>query len=155
MVKYTYIYIHKHQQMALTPEEIEYLTRPDKIRTSNLSEEAKAFRYKYLKGVYKESRLQRQHAKRKADMEGREVKTYQYCDWNSDEEFREWLHSDRIIRKQILDEVLKDDDWLWKLALKYYPDNPEIVYADLDTGRNWKKDNDLPKKKKLNKDEED
>jgi hypothetical protein len=29
-----------------------------------------------------------------------------------------------------------------------------VVYADLDTGRNWKRDNDLPQKKRLKKDEE-
>ena len=94
----------------------------------------------------------REHAKRKADMEGKEIRLYQYCDWSSDEEFREWLHSDRIIRKDILDAVLKDDDWLWKLALKYYPDNPEIVYADsVDGGTNWKREK-LPKKKQYEAD---
>jgi hypothetical protein len=53
----------------LTPSEIEYLTRPDKIRTSHLSQEARDFRDKYLRGIYKQNRLQREHAKRKADIE--------------------------------------------------------------------------------------
>jgi hypothetical protein len=140
--------------MALSNEELDYLTRPDKIRTSHLSQEAKEFRDKYLKGIYKQNRLERQYAKRKAEMKGEEIKTYQYCDWKSEEEFREWLHSDRIIRNEILDSVLKDDNWLETLAKKYYNDNWMVVYADLDTGRNWKRDNDLPQKKRLKTDEE-
>lgn len=138
----------------LSPEEIEYLTRPDKIRTSHLSQEARDFRDKYLKGVYKQNRLERQYAKRKAELAGEEVKLYQFCDWKSEEEFREWFHSDKIIRTKILDDILSDDNWLEVLAKKYYPDNWQIVYADLDTGRNWHRDNDLPKKKRLKKDEE-
>lgn len=141
--------------MALSEEELQYLMRPDKIRTCHLSQEARDFRNKYLQSIYKENRLQRQYAKRKAEMKGEEPKLYQFCDWKSEEEFRDWFYADRIIRKDILDNILKDDNWLEVLAKKYYPDNWQIVYADLDTGRNWSRDNDLPKKKKLNKDEED
>jgi hypothetical protein len=137
----------------LTPEEIEYLTRPDKIRTSHLSAEARAFRDKYLKGVYKENRLQRNYLKRKSEMEGVELVDYTFCDWKSEEEFRDWFQKDRIERKQILDKILSEDDWLWKLALKYYPDNPEIVYADKETERNWKR-KELPLKKRFNKNED-
>lgn len=141
--------------MALTDDEINFLTRPDKIRTTNLSEEAKEFRKKYLKGVYRENKLIREHAKRKAEMNGEIVKTYQHCDWNSEEEFIDWFQKDKIIRKDILDNVLKDDDWLEKLAKKYYgEDNWQIVYADKANNKNWKRDNDLPKKKRLNKDED-
>lgn len=138
--------------MALSNEEIDYLMRPDKIRTSHLSEEAKDFRDKYLKGIYKQNRLMREHAKRKADMEGKEIRLYQYCDWSSDEEFREWLHSDRIIRKDILDTTLADPNWLETLGRKYYGDNWEIVYADsVDGGVNWKREK-LPKKKQYKQD---
>jgi hypothetical protein len=140
--------------MALSNEEIDYLMRPDKIRTSHLSEEARDFRDKYLKGIYKQNRLMREHAKRKADMEGKEIRLYQYCDWNSDEEFIEWLHSDRIIRKKALDIILADDNWLEKLAKKYYgEDGWQVVYADKQKGVNWSREDDK-KKKKLNKDEE-
>ena len=63
----------------------------------------------------------------------------------------EWLQVDRRERNKILDEVLADDNWLWNLALKYYPDNPEIVYADKEAERNWKR-NELPKKKQYETD---
>lgn len=141
--------------MALTPSEIEYLTRPDKIRTAHLSQEARDFRDKYLKGVYKENRLQRQYAKRKAELAGEEVKLYQFCDWKSEEEFWDWFNADRTIRRRVLDDILADNNWLETLAKKYYPDNWQIVYADLETGRNWSRDNDLPQKKKLKKNVEE
>jgi isopentenyl phosphate kinase len=101
----------------------------------------------------KEDRLRAKVIERKIYFDSDYVpQDFAYCDWSSDEEFREWLHSDRIIRKDILDEVLSDDDWLWKLALKYYPDNPEIVYADsVDGGVNWKREK-LPKKKQYKQD---
>lgn len=133
--------------MALTPQEIEYLTRPDKIRVSHLSEEAKAFRYKYLKGVYKENRLMREHAKRKADIEGVELIDYTFVDWKSEEEYHSWIAEDRTIRKKILDEVLADDDWLETLAKKYYGDNWMVVYADKENNDNWRR-KELPDKRK-------
>ena len=140
--------------MALTPDEIDYLTRPDKIRTSHLSQEAREFRDKYLKGIYKENRLQRDYAKRKAEMEGVELIDYTFVDWKSEEEFWDWFQKDRTDRRKILDEVLSEPDWLETLAKKYYGDNWMVVYADIDSKRNWKRDNDLPQKKRLKKDEE-
>ena len=137
--------------MALSNEELDFLMQPGRIRTAHLSEEARDFRDKYLKGIYKENRLQRDYLKRKADMNGERLAPVKYCDWNSDEEFREWLQVDRRERNKILDEVLADDNWLWNLALKYYPDNPEIVYADKEAERNWKR-NELPKKKQYETD---
>lgn len=138
----------------LTPEEIEYLTRPDKIRTCHLSEEARQFRDKYLKGVYKENRLKRQYEKRKAELDGVELIDYTFVDWKSEEEFWDWFTKDRVDRRKILDDILSDNNWLENLAKKYYGDGWQIVYADLDTGRNWARDNDLPQKKRLKKDEE-
>ena len=135
--------------MALTEEQISYLTSSKtRILSTTLTEEEQEFRKKWLKMKQKESRLLEAKLKRKTDFDESYIpKEFAYCDWSSDEEFREWLHSDRTIRKIILDDVLKDDDWLWKLALKYYPDNPEIVYADTtDGGTNWKREK-LPKKK--------
>ena len=140
--------------MALSNEEIDYLTRPDKIRTSHLSQEAREFRDKYLKGIYKENRLQRDYAKRKAEMEGVELIDYTFVDWKSEEEFWDWFNKDRINRRNILDEVLSEPNWLETLAKKYYGDNWMVVYADIDSGRNWKRDNDLPQKKRLKTDEE-
>lgn len=140
--------------MALTQEEIEYLTRPDKIKTCHLSEEARAFRDKYLKGIYKQNRLQREHAKRKADIEGVELIDYTFVDWKSEEEFWDWFNKDRVDRKKILDEILSDDNWLEKLAKKYYGDGWMIVYADKEKSENWMRD-ELPQKKRLNKNEED
>jgi len=135
--------------MAISPERVDYLTSSKvRILSSTLTEEENEFRKKWLKGKQKEERLLIAKLKRKTDFDESYVPNeYAYCDWSSDKEFREWLHCDRIIRKEILNEVLKDDDWLWKLALKYYPDNPEIVYADTsDGGTNWKREK-LPKKK--------
>ena len=135
--------------MAISPERIDYLTSSKvRILSATLTEEEQEFRHKWLKQKQKEERLIAAKLKRKLDFDNEYVpQDFAYCDWSSDEEFREWLHCDRIIRKDILDNVLKDDDWLWKLALKYYPDNPEIVYADTtDGGTNWKREK-LPKKK--------
>ena len=135
--------------MAISPERIDYLTSSKvRILSATLTEEEQEFRQKWLKMKQKEERLLAAKIKRKLDFDNEYVpKDFAYCDWGSDEEFREWLHSDRTIRKDILDNVLADDDWLWKLALKYYPDNPEIVYADTsDGGTNWKREK-LPKKK--------
>jgi hypothetical protein len=140
--------------MALTPDEIEYLTRPDKIKTCHLSDEARAFRDKYLKGIYKQNRLQREHAKRKADIEGVELIDYTFVDWKSEEEFWDWFTPDRIERRKILDEVLSDDSWLETLAKKYYGDNWMVVYADKENHNNWMR-KDLPKKKQLKKDVEE
>ena len=140
--------------MALSNEEIEYLTRTDKIRTAHLSEEAREFRDKYLKGIYKENRLHRDYAKRKAEMEGVELVDYTFVDWKSEEEFWDWFNKDRVDRRKILDAVFTDPNWLEVLAKKYYGDNWMVVYADIDSGRNWKRDNDLPQKKRLKKDEE-
>jgi len=140
--------------MALSNEELDYLTRPDKIRTCHLSEEARQFRDKYLKGIYKENRLKRQYDKRKAELDGLEIIDYTFVDWKSEEEFWDWFNKDRVDRRKILDEVLADPNWLEVLAKKYYGDNWMVVYADIDSGRNWKRDNDLPQKKRLKKDEE-
>jgi len=141
--------------MALSPEEIEYLTRPDKIRTSHLSEEARQFRDKYLRGVYKENRLKRQYDKRKAELDGVELIDYTFVDWKSEEEFWDWFNKDRIDRRKILDEILSDDNWLEKLAKKYYGEEGwMIVYADKDRSENWMRE-ELPKKKQLKKYEED
>jgi hypothetical protein len=140
--------------MALTEEQISYLTASKtRILSSTLTEEEHEFRQKWLKMKQKEERLLAAKIKRKLDFDNEYVpKDFRYTDWSSDEEYREWIHCDRIIRKQILDEVLKDDDWLWKLAIKYYPDNPEIVYADTsDGGVNWKREK-LPKKKQYKQD---
>jgi isopentenyl phosphate kinase len=141
--------------MALTEEQISYLTASKtRILSSTLTDEEHQFRQKFLKMKQKEDRLRAKVIERKIYFDSDYVpQDFAYCDWSSDEEFREWLHSDRIIRKDILDEVLSDDDWLWKLALKYYPDNPEIVYADsVDGGVNWKREK-LPKKKQYKQDE--
>jgi hypothetical protein len=140
--------------MALTAEEIEYLTRPDKIKTCHLSEEARAFRDKYLKGIYKQNRLQREHAKRKADIEGKEIKSYTFCDWTSEEDFRNWFEEDKIIRRKALDVILSDDNWLETLAKKYYGASWQVVYADKEKGFNWARE-DNRKKKRLKTDEED
>jgi hypothetical protein len=140
--------------MALTPSEIDYLTRPDKIRTCHLSEEARAFRDKYLKGIYKENRLQRDYAKRKAEMEGVELIDYTFVDWKSEEEFWDWFQKDRIERRKALDTILADADWLEKLAKKYYGEGWMVVYADKDNHNNWMR-KDLPKKKQLKKDVEE
>ena len=140
--------------MAISAERIDYLTSSKvRILSSTLTEEEQEFRHKWLKQKQREERLLAAKLKRKLDFDNEYVpKDFSYCDWSSDEEFREWLHCDRINRKQILDEVLSDDDWLWKLALKYYPDNPEIVYADSsDGGVNWKREK-LPKKKQYEAD---
>jgi hypothetical protein len=141
--------------MALTPDEIDYLTRPEKIRTSHLSQEARDFRDKYLRGIYKQNRLQREHAKRKADIEGKEIKSYTFCDWTSEEDFRTWFEADKIIRRKILDTIFSDADWLEKLAKKYYGEEGwQVVYADKEKGFNWARE-DIKKKKKLNKDVEE
>ena len=140
--------------MALSNEEIDYLTRPDKIRTSHLSQEARDFRDKYLKGIYKENRLQREHAKRKADIEGVELIDYTFEDWKSEEEFWDWFNKDRVDRRKALDIILADEDWLEKLAKKYYGDGWQVVYVDKQKGFNWSREDDK-KKKKLNKDVEE
>ena len=140
--------------MALTEDEINYLMSPEKIRTYHLSDEAKQFRDKYMRGIYKQNRLQRDYAKRKAEMEGVELIDYTFVDWKSEEEFWDWFNKDRTDRRKILDEVLSEPDWLETLAKKYYGDNWMVVYADIDSGRNWKRDNDLPQKKRLKTDEE-
>ena len=139
--------------MAISPERIDYLTSSKvRILSATLTEEEQEFRQKWLKGKQKEERLLAAKIKRKLDFDNEYVpQDFAYCDWSSDEEFREWLHSDRIIRKDILDTTLADDDWLWKLALKFYPDNPEIVYADKESERNWKR-HELPKKKQYKED---
>ena len=140
--------------MALSNEEIDYLTRPDKIRTSHLSQEARDFRDKYLKGIYKENRLQREHAKRKADIEGVELIDYTFVDWKSEEEFWDWFNKDRVVRRKALDTILADPNWLETLAKKYYGDGWQVVYADKLKGANWSREDDK-KKKKLNKDVEE
>ena len=141
--------------MALSNEEIEYLTRPDKIRTSHLSQEARDFRDKYLKGIYKENRLQRDYAKRKADIEGVELIDYTFVDWKSEEEFWDWFNKDRVVRRKALDTILADPNWLETLAKKYYgEDGWQVVYADKQKGVNWSREDDK-KKKKLNKDVEE
>ena len=139
--------------MAISAERIDYLTSSKvRILSSTLTEEENDFRKKWLKQKQKEERLLAAKIKRKLDFDNEYVpQDFAYCDWSSDEEFREWLHSDRIIRKDILDTTLADDDWLWKLALKFYPDNPEIVYADKESERNWKR-HELPKKKQYKED---
>jgi hypothetical protein len=139
--------------MAISAERIDYLTSSKvRILSSTLTEEENDFRKKWLKQKQKEERLLAAKLKRKLDFDNDYVpQDFAYCDWSSDEEFREWLHCDRIIRKQILDTTLADDDWLWKLALKFYPDNPEIVYADKESERNWKR-HELPKKKQYKQD---
>jgi hypothetical protein len=140
--------------MALSNEEIDYLTRPDKIRTSHLSQEARDFRDKYLKGIYKENRLQREYAKRKADIEGVELIDYTFVDWKSEEEFWDWFNKDRVVRRKALDTILADEDWLETLAKKYYGDGWQVVYTDKLKGANWSREDDK-KKKKLNKDVEE
>lgn len=139
--------------MAISPERIDYLTSSKvRILSSTLTEEEQEFRQKWLRMKQKEERLLAAKIKRKLDFDKEYVpKDFAYCDWDSDEEYREWLHSDRTIRKDILDNVLADDNWLWNLALKYYPNNPEIVYADKEPERNWKR-NELPKKKQYETD---
>ena len=141
--------------MAISAERIDYLTSSKvRILSSTLTTEENDFRKKWLKMKQKEERLLIAKLKRKTDFDESYVpKDFKYTDWSSDEEFREWLYCDRKNRVQILDEVLSYDDWLWKLALKYYPDNPEIVYADsADGGVNWKREK-LPKKKQYKQDE--
>jgi hypothetical protein len=140
--------------MAISAERIDYLTSSKvRILSSTLTEEEQEFRKKWLKVKQREERLHAAKLKRKTDFDSSYVPNeFAYCDWGSDEEFREWLYCDRRNRKLILDDVLADDDWLWKLALKYYPDNPEIVYADsADGGVNWKREK-LPKKKQYEAD---
>jgi hypothetical protein len=143
--------------MALTQEEIDYLTRPDKIRTCHLSQEARAFREKYMRGIYKENRLQRQYDKRKAELDGIEVIDYTFVDWKSEEEFWDWFNKDRIERRKILDAVLTDPNWLEILAKKYYgEDGWQVVYADkTNGGKNWAREDIKKEKKKLNKDVEE
>lgn len=147
------IYIHKTLTMAIAPERIDFLTSSKvRILSATLTEEEQEFRQKWLRMKQKEERLLAAKIKRKLDFDKEYVpKDFSYCDWGSDEEFREWLQVDRRERNKILDEVLADDDWLWNLALKYYPENPEIVYADKEAERNWKR-NELPKKKQYKED---
>jgi hypothetical protein len=140
--------------MALTEEQISYLTASKtRILSSTLTEEENDFRKKWLKMKQKEERLLIAKLKRKTDFDESYVPNeYAYCDWSSDEEFREWLHCDRIIRKDILDTTLADPNWLETLGRKYYGDNWEIVYADsVDGGVNWKREK-LPKKKQYKQD---
>jgi len=135
--------------MALTQERIDFLTASKtRILSSTLTEEENEFRQKWLRTKQKEDRLKATIAERKIWFDETYVpKDFKYCDWSSDEEFREWLHSDRIIRKQILDTTLADPNWLETLGRKYYgDDNWEIVFADKDGGTNWKREK-LPKKK--------
>jgi hypothetical protein len=141
--------------MAISAERIDYLTSSKvRILSSTLTEEENDFRKKWLKCKQREERLLIAKLKRKTDFDSSYVPNeFAYCDWSSDEEFREWLHCDRIIRKDILDEVLKDPNWLETLGRKYYGDNWEIVYADTsDGGVNWKREK-LPKKKQYKQDE--
>lgn len=140
--------------MAISAERIDYLTSSKvRILSSTLTEEENDFRKKWLKGKQREERLHAAKLKRKADFDSSYVPNeFAYCDWSSDEEFREWLYCDRRNRKQILDEVLADPNWLETLGRKYYGDNWEIVYADsVDGGVNWKREK-LPKKKQYKQD---
>jgi hypothetical protein len=143
--------------MAISSERVDYLTSSKvRILSATLTEEEQEFRKKWLKGKQREERLLVAKLKRKIDFDESYVpKEFAYCDWSSDEEFREWLHCDRIIRKQILDDVLSDPNWLETLAKKYYGEEGwQVVYADKQKGVNWSREDDR-KKKKLNKDEED
>jgi hypothetical protein len=136
--------------MALTEEQISYLTASKtRILSVTLTEEENEFRKKWLKMKQKESRLLEAKLKRKTDFDESYVpKDFTYCDWSSDEEFREWLHCDRIIRKQILDDTLADPNWLETLGRKYYGDDGwQVVYADKESGTNWARQ-DLPDKRK-------
>jgi hypothetical protein len=140
--------------MAISPERVNYLTSSKvRILSATLTDEENEFRKKWLKGKQKEERLLIAKLKRKTDFDESYVPNeYAYCDWSSDEEFREWLHCDRIIRKDILDTTLADPNWLETLGRKYYGDNWEIVYADsVDGGVNWKREK-LPKKKQYKQD---
>jgi len=142
--------------MAISPERIDFLTSSKvRILSATLTEEEQEFRHKWLKMKQKEERLLAAKIKRKLDFDNEYVpKDFRYTDWSSDEEYREWIHSDRIIRKAIIDDVLADPNWLETLGRKYYGDNWEIVYADsVDGGTNWKRE-ELPKKKQYKKNEE-
>jgi hypothetical protein len=140
--------------MAIAPERIDYLTSSKvRILSSTLTEEEQEFRKKWLKVKQREERLLDAKLKRKADFDSSYVPNeFAYCDWSSDEEFREWLYCDRKNRVQILDDILADPNWLETLGRKYYGDNWEIVYADsVDGGVNWKRET-LPKKKQYKQD---
>jgi hypothetical protein len=142
--------------MAISAERIDFLTSSKvRILSSTLTEEEQEFRQRWLKMKQKEDRLRADIIKRKTYFDASYVpKDFAYCDWSSDEEFKEWLHSDRIIRRNILDSILKEPDWLETLAKKYYGDGWKVVYADTARGTNWARE-ELPDKHKLNKDVEE